>query len=66
LDCKRVLADRISETLAPIRERFMGLRESPAEVDEIIGEGADRAQGLARQTLAEVKTRMGFLPREGG
>jgi tryptophanyl-tRNA synthetase len=66
LDCKRVLADRISETLTPIRERFMGLRESPAQVDEIIGDGADRAQDLAQGTLAEVKSRMGFLPRKGG
>lgn len=66
LDCKRVLADRIIEALTPIRERTEILRETPSAVDEIIADGADRAVVLARETLDEVKSRMGFLPRKEG
>lgn len=63
IDCKRVLADNMAKTLAPIRERAAGLDADPAAVDRILAEGAERARGEARKTLGEVRERMGFLPR---
>jgi tryptophanyl-tRNA synthetase len=62
LDCKRVLADNMAAALAPIRERAAALRADEAAVRATLAAGADRARAAARGTLAEVKTRMGFLP----
>jgi tryptophanyl-tRNA synthetase len=62
LECKRVLADNIIATLAPIRERTLALRTDPARGDEILAAGAARARAIARETVREVKDRMGFLP----
>ncbi len=60
LDCKRRLADALIETLTPIRTRAAELKTRPAEVDAMLTRGAGRAKAIARQTLAEVKRRMGF------
>jgi len=65
LDCKRVLADNMTATLAPMRARGAELHADPARVDRVIAEGADRAGKLAGETMREVEDRMGFLPRAG-
>lgn len=62
LECKRVLADHMSETFAPMRERAAELRGHPERVPEILHAGAERARTLARDTMREVRERMGFLP----
>jgi tryptophanyl-tRNA synthetase len=62
LDCKRVLADNMAATLAPIRERSAALAADPAAVDGVLAEGAARARTLADETLRLVTDRMGFLP----
>ena len=61
LDCKRVLADNMIATLAPMRERANALKREPATVLERLRAGAARARALARRTIAEVRDRMGFL-----
>ena len=61
LDCKRRLADAMSETLAPIRARAEALKADPAKVDGILARGTERARRIASGTLAEVKRRMGFF-----
>jgi tryptophanyl-tRNA synthetase len=65
LDCKRVLADNLSATLAPIRERAAALGADEGAVRAVLADGAARARAVARGTLAEVKARMGFLPAAG-
>ncbi|HJR16698.1 MAG TPA: tryptophan--tRNA ligase [Gemmatimonadales bacterium] len=62
LDCKRVLADNMIATLAPLRERALQLQETPDRVDEILADGAAGAHRLASETMREVRDRMGFLP----
>jgi tryptophanyl-tRNA synthetase len=62
LDCKRVLADNMIATLAPIRQRALQLQEDPARVDEILADGAAAARRQASETMREVRDRMGFLP----
>jgi tryptophanyl-tRNA synthetase len=62
LDCKRVLADNMIATLAPIRERALQLQETPDRVDQILAAGAASAQRRASETMREVRDRMGFLP----
>lgn len=61
LDCKKVLADNISNRLAPIRERAAELRARPHEIDAILGDGASRARRVAGETMGQVRERMGFL-----
>ncbi|HXF95395.1 MAG TPA: tryptophan--tRNA ligase [Gemmatimonadales bacterium] len=61
LDCKRVLADHMIATLAPIRQRADELRAAPARVRSLLATGARRARALAARTMAEVRRRMGFL-----
>ena len=65
LDCKRVLADNMIATLAPIRERALQLQEHPDRVDEILADGATAARRRASETMGEVRDRMGFLPTRG-
>jgi tryptophanyl-tRNA synthetase len=48
---KPALAERLVETLRPIRARFDALRADPAALDAILGRGAERAQALAGPTL---------------
>jgi len=62
VDCKRILADGITEKLAPVRERARELREHPDRVNEMLAEGASRARVIARATLAEAYERMGLEP----
>jgi len=61
LDCKRVLADNMIKTLAPIRERAAALKRDPAGVLDMLRDGASRARALAQRTIAEVRDKMGFL-----
>jgi len=62
LDCKRVLADNIATTLAPIRERAAALKAEPDRVRDILADGAARAAAIARETMRTVRSAMGFLP----
>jgi tryptophanyl-tRNA synthetase len=66
LDCKRVLADNMIATLAPIRERALALQAEPARVEQILGDGAATARRLAGETMREVRARMGLLPLVSG
>jgi tryptophanyl-tRNA synthetase len=60
IDCKKALFGSMDRELAPIRERAGGVREHPERVGEALAAGTERAAALAKETLAEVKTRMGF------
>lgn len=61
LDCKRVLADNMNTALAPIRERAAELKARPGDVTALLADGAARARAIARETMREVRDRMGFL-----
>jgi tryptophanyl-tRNA synthetase len=60
VDCKRILSDNIVRTFAPFRERAAHYRARPAEVGDILQAGAERARGIARATMAEVRGKMGL------
>ncbi len=62
IDCKKVLAANMAETLAPIRERSLALRADPGHVRAVLGDGATTARRHAAETMREVSDRMGFLP----
>ncbi len=62
VDCKRLLADNINSVLGPFRERRAALAAKPQYVADVLADGARRAELIARETLREVKQRMGLLP----
>ncbi len=65
LDCKKVLADNLAAALAPMRARAAELAAHPGRVEEILGDGAQKARRIAGETLREFEDAMGFL-RPGG
>ena len=60
VDDKRMLADGVNESLAAFRERRSELAARPGYVEDVLREGARRAQAIARETLAEVQDRLGL------
>jgi tryptophanyl-tRNA synthetase len=60
VDCKRILSDNIATAFAPFRERAAHYRANPAEVRRVLDDGAQRARAIARETMAEVRTKMGL------
>lgn len=62
VECKGILAEGIIEQLAPVRERAREYAANPGRVREILGDGASRCRALARETLREVRERMGLSP----
>jgi tryptophanyl-tRNA synthetase len=61
VDCKMLLAQEINSTLEPFRERRAALATKPKYVADVLADGADRARVIARQTLKEVKLKMGLI-----
>jgi tryptophanyl-tRNA synthetase len=59
---KQDLAEVVVAGLAPIRERTEKLLADEAALDRMLAHGAARARPVARQTMAQVMDRVGFLP----
>ncbi len=60
VDCKKVLAQCVVETLAPFRERREILSEKPNLVNEILREGEKRATKSATETMTHVREALRF------
>jgi len=55
IDCKKMLAARVEEALAPIHERMDYYQRNLQEIYDIITNGNKQATAIARATLAEVR-----------
>jgi tryptophanyl-tRNA synthetase len=60
---KKDLAEQVTTSFIPIRERTKELLSDPAELDRILARAAERASEVADATLAKVYDRIGLLPR---
>ncbi len=60
IDCKKVLFESMTKELNPIRERAAEIRAKPGVVETVLRDGAEQARAVARETMREVKERMGF------
>jgi tryptophanyl-tRNA synthetase len=60
VDDKQLLADGINKTLEPFRERRREFADKSGYVEEVLQEGALHARAIARETLAEVRDKMGI------
>ena len=63
---KKDLAEVVTGTLAPIRERTEKLLADEAALDRLLAHGAARARPVARETMTQVIERVGFLPGASG
>ncbi len=61
VDCKKLLAQEINDTLGPFRERRNELAERPDYIKEVLAVGARRAEAIAMETIREVKEKMGLI-----
>ncbi|MGZ3416746.1 MAG: tryptophan--tRNA ligase [Polyangiales bacterium] len=61
-DCKEALAKSLSETLTPIRTKAEALRRDPEQVLDALADGAHKCRALAKETMREVRDRMGLVP----
>ncbi|PWD50355.1 tryptophan--tRNA ligase [Serinibacter arcticus] len=59
---KVAVAEVVVGEFAPIRERVGELMADPAELDEILADGAAKARTIARETLARVYDAVGLVP----
>jgi tryptophanyl-tRNA synthetase len=60
IECKKVLHESMERELVPIRTRAEALRDEPRRVEEALAIGAERCRTIARETLREVRDRMGI------
>jgi tryptophanyl-tRNA synthetase len=58
VQCKKNLASKVVDYLAPIYERRQELLQKPAYIREVIEKGNDNARKIARATMAEVRRAM--------
>ena len=61
VDCKKILAEGVNRELAPFRERRAEIAQRPGYVEEVLADGARRAQAIASETIKEVKEKIGLL-----
>jgi tryptophanyl-tRNA synthetase len=60
LECKQPVIDAVLNELAPIRERAAYYEENPDQVRNILADGCEKAQELARDTMRDVREAMGL------
>ena len=60
IECKQPVIDAVLAELAPIRERAQYYEENPDQVRNILADGCEKAQELARDTMRDVRESMGL------
>ena len=58
---KEILAQQINTTLQPFREKRAALAAKPRYVSDVLADGAQRARVIAKETIREVRQRMGLV-----
>ncbi len=60
-DFKQTVAESVIEALRPIREEYARILADKAYLDGVLKTGAERADAIARRTLAKVYKKVGFF-----
>ena len=60
IECKQPVIEAVLAELAPIRERAQYFEDNPDQVRNIIADGCEKAQELARDTMRDVREAMGL------
>ncbi|MFN6131581.1 MAG: tryptophan--tRNA ligase [Synechococcaceae cyanobacterium] len=59
---KPQLTEAVIEALRPIQARYRAWRADPGALRQVLGQGRERADSVAGQTLERVRAALGFLP----
>ena len=65
-DLKEAVGESVVELLAPMREKFVALREDERELHRLLALGAEKARRASEPTLEQIYDRMGFVRSEAG
>ena len=57
---KPLLTETTINALKPIQEKYQGIIEDQAYLQTVLREGREKAEAIANQTLAQVKTALGY------
>jgi tryptophanyl-tRNA synthetase len=60
VDCKKLMAKNLNESLVPFRAARDGFARKPDEVWDILKDGATRASIIAEETMVEVRAAVGL------
>ncbi len=60
IDCKRVLRENMVADLVPIQARAKELKANPKLVDDALASGTEKCATIAKQTIRDVRERMGI------
>ena len=60
-DLKKDLASVVADFVRPVQERTRAYLDDPAQLDKLLGIGAEKARSIAAVTLRNVYDRIGFL-----
>ena len=58
---KKLFTEQVIESLVPIQEKYKVLINDPHQLNNILIEGKERADDLAKKTLKRVKSKLGFF-----
>jgi tryptophanyl-tRNA synthetase len=61
-DFKRAVGEEVAAWLAPVRERYLELREDTAAIEEFLAAGAAKAREISSAVVADVREAMGVGP----
>ncbi|MGN6557825.1 MAG: tryptophan--tRNA ligase [Solirubrobacterales bacterium] len=61
-DFKNAVAEIVNAALNPLRAHYWELRPDEAELERILGLGAEKARAIAAPVIADVRARMGVGP----
>jgi tryptophanyl-tRNA synthetase len=61
-DLKKDLSAVVADFAAPVQARTRGFLDDPAQLDKLLGIGAEKARSVASVTLRSVYDNIGFLP----
>lgn len=64
-DLKAAVAEAVIEFLAPVRTRYFELLDDTGHLLDVLADGAERADAIARPVVRRAEAAMGFLPRGG-
>jgi tryptophanyl-tRNA synthetase len=60
IDCKRILHKNLCQFLKPIQTRYRELKQQPGIVRDFLNESAHEAREIAKETMDEVRSKMGL------
>ena len=60
---KQALFEALLDNFSIARTQFDKLMEEPKQMDQVLQQGAQKAQEIAQEVLSRVRSRLGFLTR---